>query len=164
MHCSNLAPITMHCFLILLFPLCSNSSRLSSTSRIAIISKDDTFDTYSIPWRVETRWLATKSLGNIRSGAKNSRIGNTLSGKIFENVFEHLGVVTTPLRCLQMIFINMNLDLGGVEIGGFLKNGIVYKCSPNQLLPCNHITRYGMGLVLKFICFSAGSLVLYKGL
>jgi hypothetical protein len=26
-----------------------------------------------------------------------------LSGKIFENVFEHLGVVATPLRCLQML-------------------------------------------------------------
>jgi hypothetical protein len=46
-----------------------------------------------------------------------------------------------------MIFINMDLDLGDVEIGGVLKSGIVYKCSPNQLLPCNHITRYGTGLV-----------------
>jgi hypothetical protein len=44
-------------------------------------------------------------------------------------------------------FINMELDLGGVEVDGFLKSGIVYKCSPNQLLPCNHITRYGTGLV-----------------
>jgi hypothetical protein len=26
-----------------------------------------------------------------------------LSGKIFKNVFEHLGVVATPLRCLQML-------------------------------------------------------------
>jgi hypothetical protein len=26
-----------------------------------------------------------------------------LSGKIFENVFEHLGGGATPLRCLQMI-------------------------------------------------------------
>jgi hypothetical protein len=42
-------------------------------------------------------------LGNTCSGAKNSRIGNTSSGKIFENVFEHLGVFATPLRCLQMI-------------------------------------------------------------
>jgi hypothetical protein len=41
--------------------------------------------------------------GKTCSGAKNSRIGNTLSGKNFENVFEHLGVVATPLRGLQMI-------------------------------------------------------------
>jgi hypothetical protein len=37
-------------------------------------------------------------------------------------------------------FINMELDMGDEGVGGFLKNGIVYKCSPNQLLPCNHIT------------------------
>jgi hypothetical protein len=36
-------------FFILLCPLYSNSWRLSSTSRIVIISKDDTFDTYPIP-------------------------------------------------------------------------------------------------------------------
>jgi hypothetical protein len=62
-----------------------------------------------------------------------------LSGKIFENV-------RTPWsRCysIEMFtngFINMELDMGGEGVGGFLKNGIVYKCSPNQLLPCNHIT------------------------
>jgi hypothetical protein len=44
-------------------------------------------------------------------------------------------------------FINRELDLRGVEMGGFLKSGIVYKYSPNQLLPYNHITRYGTGLV-----------------
>jgi hypothetical protein len=37
-------------------------------------------------------------------------------------------------------FINMELDMGDEGVGGFRKNGIVYKCSPNQLLPCNHIT------------------------
>jgi hypothetical protein len=37
-------------------------------------------------------------------------------------------------------FINMELDMGDEGVGGFMKNGIVYKCSPNQLLPCNHIT------------------------
>jgi hypothetical protein len=37
-------------------------------------------------------------------------------------------------------FINMELDMGDGGVGGFMKNGIVYKCSPNQLLPCNHIT------------------------
>jgi hypothetical protein len=25
-------------------------------------------------------------------------------------------------------------------VGGFLKKGIVYKCSPNQLPPCNNIS------------------------
>jgi hypothetical protein len=73
MHCSTLVSITMHYFCILLCPLCSNSCRLSSTSRIVIISKDDPFDTHSILWLVETRWVASRSLGNICSGAKNSR-------------------------------------------------------------------------------------------
>jgi hypothetical protein len=34
----------------------------------------------------------------------------------------------------------MELDMGGEGVGVFLKSGIVYKCSPNQLFPCNHIT------------------------
>jgi hypothetical protein len=37
-------------------------------------------------------------------------------------------------------FINMELDMGDEGVGGFLKKGIVYNCSPNQLLSCNHIT------------------------
>jgi hypothetical protein len=37
-------------------------------------------------------------------------------------------------------FINKKLDMGDEGVGGFLKKGIVYKCSPNQLPPCNHIT------------------------
>jgi hypothetical protein len=45
------------------------------------------------------------------SGAKNSRIGNTLR-KDFKNVFENLGVVNTPLKGFQMVFINKELDLG----------------------------------------------------
>jgi hypothetical protein len=60
-------------------------------------------------------------LGNPCSGAKNSRIGNTLSGQIFKNVFEHLGVVATPLRCLQMTFINKEWIMGDEGVGGFLK-------------------------------------------
>jgi hypothetical protein len=58
----------------------------------------------------------------------------------------------------------MELDLGDVEIGGFLKSGIVYKCSPNQLLPCNHITRYGTGLVWSLFALVRGASQLYKGL
>jgi hypothetical protein len=30
--------------------------------------------------------------------------------------------------------------MGDEGVGEFLKKGIVYKCSPNQLPPCNHIT------------------------
>jgi hypothetical protein len=37
-------------------------------------------------------------------------------------------------------FRNMKMDLGATGVGSFLKDGIVYKFLPNQLLPCNHIT------------------------
>jgi hypothetical protein len=37
-------------------------------------------------------------------------------------------------------FINLEFDMGDEGVDGFEKNGIVYKCSPNQLLPCKHIT------------------------
>jgi hypothetical protein len=54
--------------------------------------------------------------------------------------------------------------MGDERVGGFLKNGIVYKCSPNQLPRATTLPRYGTGPSLKFICFRAGSLVLYKGM
>jgi hypothetical protein len=50
------------------------------------------------------------------------------------------------------------------ELVGFLKKGIVYKCSPNQLFPVQPHYLEWDGLSWKFIRFSAGSLVLYKGL
>jgi hypothetical protein len=37
-------------------------------------------------------------------------------------------------------FINREWTMGDEGVGGFLKKGIVYKCSPNQLSPCNHTT------------------------
>jgi hypothetical protein len=43
-------------------------------------------------------------------------------------------------------------------VGGFLKNGIVYKCSPNQLIPMQPHYPVWDGLSLKFIYFIAGSL------
>jgi hypothetical protein len=79
------------------------------------------------------------SLGKLVVEPKNSRMG-TLSGKISKNLFENLGVVTTPQKCFSKGSINMELDMGDKGVGGFMKSGIEYKCSPNQLLPCNHIT------------------------
>jgi hypothetical protein len=61
-------------------------------------------------------------------------------------------------------FINKELDMGDGGVGGFLKKGIVYKCSPNQLPRATTLTWNGTGLSLKFVRFSVGSLVLYKGL
>jgi hypothetical protein len=60
--------------------------------------------------------------------------------------------------------MNKELDMGDEGAGGFLKKGIVYKCSPNQLSRATTLPWNGMGLSSKFVRFSAGSLVLYKGL
>jgi hypothetical protein len=54
--------------------------------------------------------------------------------------------------------------MGDEGVGGFLKKGIVYKCSPNQLPRTTTLPWNGTGLSWKFVRFSAGSLVLYKGL
>jgi hypothetical protein len=54
--------------------------------------------------------------------------------------------------------------MGDEGVSGFLKKGTVYKCSPNQLPRATTLPWNGTGLSLKFIRFSAGSLVLYKAL
>jgi hypothetical protein len=37
-------------------------------------------------------------------------------------------------------FTNMELGMGDEGVGGFLENGIVYKCSPDQLTRATTIT------------------------
>jgi hypothetical protein len=54
--------------------------------------------------------------------------------------------------------------MGDEGVGGFLKKGIVYKCLPNQLSRATTLPWDGTGPSSKFVRFSAGSLVLYKGL
>jgi hypothetical protein len=43
------------------------------------------------------------------------------SQKSFENGFENLGVVSTPLKCFQNGFGQMGLDYGRKGVGGFIK-------------------------------------------
>jgi hypothetical protein len=59
---------------------------------------------------------------------------------------------------LSNVYMNKELDMGDEGVGGFLKKGIVYKCSPNQLTRATTLPWYGMGLSSKFVRFSAGSL------
>jgi hypothetical protein len=47
----------------------------------------------------------------------------------------------------------------------FYKKALVFVCSRSEQLTCATILSwYGTGLSPKFVCFSAGSLTLYKGL
>jgi hypothetical protein len=39
----------------------------------------------------------------------------------FENVFENLGVVSTPQKCFQSGFGQMELGMGEKGVGGFIK-------------------------------------------
>jgi hypothetical protein len=45
-----------------------------------------------------------------------------------------------------------------------LKRTLAIMNSPGAINPCNHITPVWDGVSLKSVCFSAGSLTLYKGL
>jgi hypothetical protein len=82
----------------------------------------------------------------------------------FKNVNENLGVVSTPLKCFQS-------DFGTNEVGHeerrswwFYKKALVFLCSRSeQLTRATTLPLYGTGPSLKFVCFSAGSLILYKG-
>jgi hypothetical protein len=50
-------------------------------------------------------------------------------------------------------------------VGWFYKKALVFLCSRSeQLTRATTFPRYGMGLSPKFICLSAWSLALYKGL
>jgi hypothetical protein len=67
---------SMHCFsYIAINPWIAIVCDLAPQVVLLSSMKDDTFNTYSLPLKVETRWLASKSLGETCSGAKNSRMG-----------------------------------------------------------------------------------------
>jgi hypothetical protein len=85
--------------------------------------------------------------------------------KSFENGFENLGVVSTPLKCFLNDFSKNGIGLWKKRSWWFYKKTLVFLCSQSeQLTRANTLPQYGTGLSPKFICFSAGSLILYKGL
>jgi hypothetical protein len=58
--------------------------------------------------------------GNPCNGAKT--LGWDHSKKNFGNVFENLGVVSTPLKCFQKWFWTNGVGHGGKWSGGFIKD------------------------------------------
>jgi hypothetical protein len=61
-------------------------------------------------------------------------------------------------------FEQMEVTMEEKGVGGFQMTLVITRYPPEQLTRATTLPRYGMGLSLKFICFSAGSLTLYKGL
>jgi hypothetical protein len=83
--------------------------------------------------------ISIKVFGKLVVEPKTLGLG-ILFGKIFEKCFQTPWSSCYSIEMFTNGFINRKLDMGGEGVGKFLKNGIVYKCSLNQLLPCNHIT------------------------
>jgi hypothetical protein len=79
---------------------------------------------------------------------------------------KNLGVVSSPLKCFPKDFWDKwKMGSGRKEVGGFLGKDIGdYVFTRGNLIRATTLPRYGMGLSSKFICLSAGSLALYKGL
>jgi hypothetical protein len=83
----------------------------------------------------------------------------------FENAFENLGVVSTPLKCFKNSFFGqMEMIMEDKGVGGFQMTLVITRYPPEQFTHATTSPRYGRGLSPKFICLSAGSLALYKGL
>jgi hypothetical protein len=78
--------------------------------------------------------------------------------------FENLGLASTPLRCFTNGLEQMVKLMEDKGDGGFQMTLVISRYPPEQLTRATTLPRYGMGLSSKFICFSAGSLTLYKGL
>jgi hypothetical protein len=59
-------------------------------------------------------------------------LGWESSRESFENVFENLGVVSTPLKCFQMILEKWSWTLGAKGVGGFIKGALcISVCQTN---------------------------------
>jgi hypothetical protein len=59
----------------------------------------------------------------------------------FENAFENLGVVSTPLTCFQKWIWTNKVGLGVKRSCGFKRKDIGdYVLTRGNLIPCNHIT------------------------
>jgi hypothetical protein len=75
------------------------------------------------------------AFGKLCSGAKTLDWEHSIG--TLKNDFENLGIVFYSTEKFSGKICSGKWRKGG---GGFMKKGIVYKCSPDQFIPCNHIT------------------------
>jgi hypothetical protein len=65
---------------------------------------------------------------------------------------------------LKIIFGQENMILEDKGVDDFQMALVITRYPLEQLTCATTLPRYGTGLSLKFVCLSAGSLTLYKGL
>jgi hypothetical protein len=108
--------------------------------------------------------ISSNAIGKLLVEPKT--LGWETLGKSFENDFENLGVVSTPLKLFSTRFLGKwEMGSNRKEVGGFLRKDIGdYVFTRGNLIRATTLPWYGTGLSPKFVCFSAGSLTLYKGL
>jgi hypothetical protein len=87
------------------------------------------------------------------------------SWKVFENGYENLRVVSTPLKCfLTGFWANGHLGYGRNGLVDH-KMTLVFLCSRSkQLTRATTLPRYGTGLVQSLSALVRGASQLYKGL
>jgi hypothetical protein len=93
--------------------------------------------TYSTPPLIRYLMVSIKVFGKLVVEPKT--LGWEHSLERFRKCFRKPWSSHYSTEMFSNCFINMELDMRDKGLGGFMKSGIVYKCSPNQLLPCNHI-------------------------
>jgi hypothetical protein len=87
----------------------------------------------------------------------------TLSGKI-SNFFRKPWSSIYSTEMFSNVFLTSEVGHEERRSWWFYKKALVFLCSRSeQLTRATTLSRYGTGPSLKFVCFSAGSLVLYKG-
>jgi hypothetical protein len=79
------------------------------------------------------------------------------SKSFLENVFENLGVASTPLRCFTNGFEQMVMLKEDKGVGDFQMTLVITRNPPEQFTRTTTLHRYGTGPSSKFICFSAGA-------
>jgi hypothetical protein len=106
--------------------------------------------------------VRSKAFGNPLVEPKT--LGWEHSKSFLKMFFENLGVASTPLRCFTNGLEQMVMLMEDKGDGGFQMTLVITRYPPEQFTRATTLPRYGTGLSPKFICLSAGSLTLYKGL